>query len=252
MIAISIINVIIFIIICIFGLTFFIKNHKVAKEIIQININSRTISSFFLMFALGAMVMFLIFIVNLNLNFITVISLQNISILLKNIPNEFSIALIEELLFRGLIFVGILICTNRKIITLLLSSLIFCFLHSPDTVNSLTSYFLAGLMYGISYLKFKTIWAPTGLHFAWNYFQGIVFGFPVGTQISNSYFEIIVIDSKVWNGGDHGPEGSILGIFARCLIILSILIISFRLKGFLNAPDFLKFKTDKDNNLLNK
>lgn len=239
---IMIINILIFFILSIIGLIYLLKKRKIAEKTIQIKINFRTMSIFSVMFVLGAILMAIIFIVNLKFELITVVSKQNFILLLKNIPNEFITAFGEELFLRVLVFVGILSLINNKIIALLLCSLIFCFLHSPDTHVNFISYFLAGLMYGISYLKFKTVWAPTGLHFAWNYFQGVVFGFPVGNQISNGYFVINVIDSKVWNGGDYGPEGSILGIFARILIILIILVITHIVKKYLNAPDFLKIE----------
>jgi uncharacterized protein len=245
MIIISFVNILIFIALSICGLIFLIKNRRFANAIIQLNINIRTTTSFFVMLALGAILMTAIFLVNIKLGLITVTSQQNIAVLLKNIPNEFINAFGEELLLRVLVFVGIISIIKNKIIALLVSSLIFCFLHSPQNMIGFSSYFLAGSMYGISFLMFKTIWAPTGLHFAWNYFQGVVFGFPVGNRISDGYYVINVIESEIWNGGAFGPEGSILGICARVLIIFSIILISLILKSFLNAPDFLKLKTEE-------
>lgn len=242
MTVIAIINIFIFLILSILGLVFLINKRKVAERIIQVKINLRTMLSFSVMFLLGTISMIIIFIVNIKLELITVVSKQDFFFLLMNIPNEFIVAFGEEFLLRVLVFVGILSLINNKIIALLLSSLIFCFLHSPVTMISFTSYFLAGLMYGISYLRFKTVWAPTGLHFAWNYFQGVVFGFPVGNQISNGYFAINMIDSEIWNGGTYGPEGSILGIFARILIIQIVLFITYTLQRYFNVPEFLEIE----------
>ncbi len=240
--AIFIINIIICLILSVLGLFFLIGKRNGINKIIQLELNARTLCNFSIMLVLGAIVMFFIFFINIKLELIEIVSKQDLAVLLTNIPIEFTTALGEELFLRVLVFIGILSIKDIKPLALLLSSLMFCLLHSPDTYIKFISYFLAGLMYGISYLKFKTVWAPTGLHLAWNYFQGVVFGFPVGNQISNGYFAINVIDSKVWNGGDYGPEGSILGIFARILIILIILVITHIIKEYLNAPDFLKIE----------
>ena len=91
---------------------------------------------------------------------------------------------------------------------------------------SVFSYFLAGLMYGLAFLKFKSIWAATGLHFTWNYFQGAIFSFPVSRGIANGYFNLNINDNWIWNGGDIGPEGSVFGVLCRILIIIIIFLLA--------------------------
>ncbi|HQN92920.1 MAG TPA: CPBP family intramembrane metalloprotease [Prolixibacteraceae bacterium] len=191
---------------------------------------------------MGAIAILSILFINIKLELIEILSKRGISVLLKNIPNEFITALGEELFIRVFVFIGILKLKDNKLVALIISSLIFCLLHSPETPVRFISYFLAGLMYGISFLMFKTIWASTGLHFSWNYFQGAVCGFPVGSQLSNSYLNINITDSISWNGGEYGPEGSILGIVARILIILLVILISSLLKKQLNTTEFLRMK----------
>lgn len=244
---ISIISIIIFLLLSILGLIYLAKKLKVTVNLIQIEINFRTMSSFFGMFVLGAILVFFIFSINIKLELIEIVSKQDLAVLLTNIPIEFTTALGEELFLRVLVFIGILSIKDNKLLALLLSSLIFCLLHSPDTHIKFISYFLAGLMYGISFLSFQTIWAPIGLHFSWNFFQSAIFGFPVGGQLSNGYLKICIIDNTVWNGGAYGPEGSLLGICARIIIIILILLFSFLLNRQLSSPDFLKLSNNNFN-----
>jgi len=170
--------------------------------------------------------MSIIFFINKNLGLIEIVSKKDLTFCLKNIPNDFFTAFGEEMLIRVLVFIGILYTTNSKFVALIGSSMIFCFLHNPESWISVFSYFLAGLMYGLAFLWLKTIWAPIGLHFAWNYFQGTMFGFPVSNQLSDGCFSIKIVNNTIWNGYELGSEGCILALIFRILIIVSTFLIS--------------------------
>ncbi len=239
---IGIINLIGFIILATVGVIFSIKNWKNFVRIVGLQINRKTVIGFFTMLFISGLVMFSIFIINMNLGLLEIESLSNISILITSIPIEFINAAGEEFLIRILVFTGILYLFNNRLTALLLSSIIFCFLHNPESLITVLSYFLAGLMYGIAFLYLKTIWAPIGLHFGWNYFQGVVFGFPVSNEISDGYILIKIVGSKIWNGAEIGPEGSVIGVVGRCLIIMMTLVIAFRYYKNIESNQFLKIK----------
>jgi len=239
---IGIINIIAFLILATIGLVFTIKKRKDFINIVQLQIDKKTIIGFLTMLFVSGFIMFFIFLINLKLGLLEIISRDNVFLLIKNIPIEFINAMGEEFLFRILVFLGLLFLIDNKIIALALSSIMFCFMHTPESMISIVSYMFAGLMYGIAFLTLRTIWAPIGLHFGWNYFQGIVFGFPVSNQISDGYLLLEIVDSAMWNGGNIGPEGSIVGIFGRIVIIITILIIGFIICKRMMSDQFLRIE----------
>ncbi len=223
---IGFINIIAFFVLIISGLIYFVRNRNIFLKVTQIQIDKRTIISFILAALIGVFVLLMIFISNRHLGYITIESTHDLLSSLKQIPSDFINAFGEELLLRVLIFVALLNLNRNKIIALIGSSIIFGFLHFPSNLISTISYFIAGLMYGIALLRFKTIWAPIGLHFTWNYFQGAILGFPVSGQLSKGYFILNIENNLIWNGGRIGPEGSIVGVASRILIIGLIILVS--------------------------
>ncbi len=64
----------------------------------------------------------------------------------------------------------------------ILSSFAFAILHAFNPGASWVStlgIFLAGLFLSLGYILTKQLWLPIGLHIGWNFFEGVVFGFPV-------------------------------------------------------------------------
>lgn len=120
----------------------------------------------------------------------------------------------EELLFRGYI----LRLIERYFSTwtaIIISSILFGLIHAPNENFSyigLISIGLSGLLMGWLFVRTGTLWAPTGLHFSWNFFQGVIFGYP--TSGINTY-EVMAnqYSGPQWlSGGDFGFEGSIFAV----------------------------------------
>ena len=122
-----------------------------------------------------------------------------------------------------------------------ISSLLFSLLHNSESGLSIISFFVAGIMYGMAFLRFENIWAPVGLHFGWNYFQGTIFGFPINGNVGESYFVLEITRSNILNGGDAGPEISILGLILRFFILAFILFFN---RNRNKNPDFLNIIMD--------
>ena len=122
------------------------------------------------------------------------------------------VAVGEEILFRGIVFRMI---DERwgTVVALIVSALIFGFVHITNdnaTVwSSIAIAVEAGLLLGAAYKWSGTLWVPIGIHWAWNYFQGPVFGFAVSGNETRSLITP-VIDGPEWlTGGSFGAEASV-------------------------------------------
>ncbi len=99
----------------------------------------------------------------------------------------------------------------------LISSVVFGILHvsNPNaTWMAVTGIFLAGLFLGYGFVASRQLWLPIGLHTGWNFFEGVVFGFPVSGLAFYALPRTAVSGPAVWTGGDFGPEAGMVSILA--------------------------------------
>ena len=114
---------------------------------------------------------------------------------------------------------------------LILSSGIFGGLHAMNphaTLLSVINITAAGIfLLGFGYLVTGSLALPIGVHIAWNFFQGSVFGFPVsGTSMNNvTLLTLQQHGNPLVTGGSFGPEGGLLGL---CFMILAPLCVFWR------------------------
>ena len=117
----------------------------------------------------------------------------------------------EELLLRGLAFQAL-----RRglgdVATVLSTGLLFGALHLLNPNASWTAaaiIALVGFWFGAAMIRSHSTWFPMGLHLAWNFAQGQVFGFPVsGTPAGQSLFRSTATGPGFWSGGAFGPEAA--------------------------------------------
>lgn len=142
------------------------------------------------------------------------------------------VAVSEEIIFRGLLFRMI----NDRFSTILafiISSLLFGIIHLT-TVDFLTAMAIsveAGFMLAAAYKLWNNLWVPIGIHWAWNFFLGPIFGVGV-SGISQDACVIIpkITGPYILTGGDNGFEGSIVTF----LLGLSIGLVLLRYKTHKN------------------
>ncbi|MCA1639305.1 MAG: CPBP family intramembrane metalloprotease [Acidobacteria bacterium] len=138
----------------------------------------------------------------------------------------------EEMLFRGYIF-QTLARAKLAWLAIALTSLFFAVAHLTNSNANYISTFntaLAGVWFGVAYLKTRTLWFVFGLHLAWNWFQGAVFGIEVSGIKSLTTAPLFQeIDSgPIWlTGESYGIEGGIACTFALTISILLIWFLPF-------------------------
>ena len=135
-------------------------------------------------------------------------------------------AIHEELLARGYILRNFMQTMNNWV-ALIVTGLIFSGMHllNPNLeILGLINIFLAGILFGVYYIHRKNLWFPIGLHFTWNFFQGMVFGIPVSGQKMPSILSTNVSGPEILTGGKFGIEASLIGT-----VILIAAILGFQL-----------------------
>lgn len=139
----------------------------------------------------------------------------------------------EELLLRGYMLNNLMQSAN-KYLSLVLVSVIFSVGHglNPNlTVAGLVNIVLAGLVLGIYYVHRGNLWFPIGLHVAWNWFQGAVFGSPVSGIQVQSILVVQFTGNEDLTGGGFGFEGSLMMTVVSILAIIMIHLIYRRPEG---------------------
>jgi membrane protease YdiL (CAAX protease family) len=121
-------------------------------------------------------------------------------------------ALHEELIFRGYPY-QIVRQFNRPL-AMVASSLVFAGLHgwnSDVTTLALVNIFLGGAILALAYERYRRLWLPIGLHFAWNVLSGPILGYDVsGFTPGKSLLVAVVQGPAILTGGEFGIEGSII------------------------------------------
>lgn len=148
------------------------------------------------------------------------------SVLIVVIGSALGAAIIEELIFRGLMFQAI-DRLGGKPLALAVTSLFFGVAHLGNTGATLWSAFAialeAGVLLGAAFLWRRNLWFVMGLHFAWNTVEGLL-GIPVSGHSTAGLFTVQMNGSALLTGGDFGLEGSIVPVVASLLISIPMLI----------------------------
>lgn len=103
---------------------------------------------------------------------------------------------------------------------LFLSSAAFAARHLANPSASWIStlgIFLAGFFLAYGWIRTRQLWISLGLHAGWNFFEGVVFGFPVSGIHSFHLIKQTVSGPEWITGGDFGPEAGLILILAMLL-----------------------------------
>jgi uncharacterized protein len=154
-------------------------------------------------------------------------------------------AAIEELLFRGVIFRLVEEWTGTWI-ALAVSAAIFGAAHAANPgatwLSSIAIALEAGVLLGAAFVVTRNLWFPIGLHFAWNFFEGPVFGTQIsGRHLLTSAVTAHVAGPAIITGGSFGPEAGLAAIVPCVLAALVLLVVAIRDKRIVPAK-FMRSK----------
>jgi len=168
----------------------------------------------------------------------SVISINPVSFILIPFALMFTVAIIEEVLVRGIIF-RIMEEKLGSYVSLTISSVLFGVLHLANPHSTLISSICittAGFLMGAAFIYSRNLWMPIALHFAWNFTQSGIFGaITSGNEKTKSLLEAKIQGQEFITGGAFGPEGSIQAI-AFCAIGTIIILILSRKQNKIIKP----------------
>jgi hypothetical protein len=124
-------------------------------------------------------------------------------------------AFMEELLFRGILFRWIEEFGGSWA-ALVVTSALFGLAHILNPGATWFSSFAvaveAGLLLGGAYMLTRSLWMPIGLHAAWNFTQGAIFGVPVSGNAAQGLVRAKLSGPELLSGGGFGLEASVIAL----------------------------------------
>ena len=193
-------------------------------------------------FLIGLVMMSIIVLILLSFGYITVeknpiqpVGVSAISSVLVILFGWIIQGATEEIVTRGWLL-NVLSTKYNIGVGLLISSTLFGLMHLTNpNVNyiAVINIILVGLFYGLYVIKTNDLWAVCGMHSAWNFAQGNIFGFEVsGLDVSvGSLIDLNLVGNNVITGGAFGPEAGIIATF--------ILLVSIGILLFINVMNYI-------------
>jgi membrane protease YdiL (CAAX protease family) len=129
------------------------------------------------------------------------------TVLLVAFANDASGAVVEEILFRAVVF-RISEEALGTWLALLISALLFGLLHIGEP-GAIPVALAAGVLLSCAYMLTRRLWLPIGIHFAWDFTQDGVFGVAAGAK---GLLQAGLTGPSLLSGGEIGIEASILAL----------------------------------------
>lgn len=124
-------------------------------------------------------------------------------------------AVMEEFFFRGVLFRWIEEFAGSWA-ALFVTALLFGLAHRANPNATWFSSFAiameAGVLLGGAYMLTRSLWLPIGLHAAWNFTQGYLFGVPVSGIPEQGLVTAKLSGPALLSGGPFGLEASIIAV----------------------------------------
>ncbi len=137
------------------------------------------------------------------------------------------VAIAEELLFRGFIFQRLIHSIGEWPAQMIIAAyFLLIHINNPGMTGNVRliagiNIFLASIMFGLAFIRTKSLAMPIGIHFMANWVQGTVLGFGVSGNEQAGLLRPVFADAPVWlTGGAFGLEASIPGLVCVFIAII--------------------------------
>jgi membrane protease YdiL (CAAX protease family) len=155
-------------------------------------------------------------------------------------------AITEEILTRGVLF-RIIEEGLGTWAALLISAAIFGFGHifNPGATlwTSLAISIEAGLLFGLLFHVSRSLPLCIGLHMAWNFTQGMVWGVPVSGTSDPGWLVSVRTGPDWLSGGAFGAEASVVAIVVCSAFTAALLAVALRRRSIV-PPWFVRRRAD--------
>jgi uncharacterized protein len=170
---------------------------------------------------------------------------NSVAVLLPIAGIAFQSGFFEEILLRGIVF-RLMEKWLGSWVALGFSALLFGALHLANPNASPLAAFAiaieAGILLGAIYMLTRRLWAAIGLHMAWNFTQGGIFGVAVSGFETQGLLKPVMEGPDLLTGGAFGAEASLPAIII-CTATGLFFLYRAHAKGSFVAPSWHRFKT---------
>ncbi|KQC00657.1 CPBP family intramembrane glutamic endopeptidase [Pedobacter sp. Hv1] len=151
------------------------------------------------------------------------------------------VGLFEELMFRTL---PLFVFAERYpiILAIVLNGLLFGAVHMANpgfTWLAMLNITLAGILFAVYTLQKRNLSWAVGIHFGWNFAQGILLGYKVSGTDTPGVLVAKPIGNTYLSGGVFGIEGSVV-----CTAVLAILIVYLMVRYPIAPVEEAVFETE--------
>jgi membrane protease YdiL (CAAX protease family) len=145
----------------------------------------------------------------------------------------------EEMVFRGVVF-RIIQKKFGSWVAFVVSSLAFGGVHATNEGETFVGVaaiaFVYGPMLAAPFMLTGRLWMGIGLHGAWNYTMGKVYGISISGTPGNGLFKATFEGPELLTGGSAGMEGSVIAFVLGIAATVLILIMAARSGNIVPSP----------------
>ena len=156
-------------------------------------------------------------------------SSMDLSVLASSASLFAGVAVAEELLFRGFVFQRLISGLGLWPAQLITAAFfLLSHMNNPGMTGSTQvmagiNIFLASILFGLAFVRTKSLAMPLGLHWMANWVQGSILGFGVSGSEQLGLLNPVFGEAPAWlTGGPFGLEASLPGLI--CVVVTLILL----------------------------